>query len=287
MIIGDNRIAVIENIKKYAESGEYHHKVELSDPVLSPMEMRQITDNYMKRRHTLSFEAKSAIAVTFAKIATKIINRDTEIVGLEKIPQGLEGVLITSNHFGPLENTIIRHLTKKMKRKKLNIISQTTNFAMKGPIGFLMSYANTIPISVEPRYLARDFLSIMKEKLTEKKEAVLLYPEQEMWFNYRKPRPSKNGAYFYAAKLSVPIISCFVEIQDTDKDENNEFKKVKYILHVLGVLYPDKNKTPKENTEELAQLDYDMKKACYEQVYSKPLTYKFENSDIAGFKGTI
>ncbi|MBR2724537.1 MAG: 1-acyl-sn-glycerol-3-phosphate acyltransferase [Ruminococcus sp.] len=287
MIIGDNRIAVIENIKKYAESGEYHHKVELSDPVLSPMEMRQITDNYMKRRHTLSFEAKSAIAVTFAKIATKIINRDTEIVGLEKIPQGLEGVLITSNHFGPLENTIIRHLTKKMKRKKLNIISQTTNFAMKGPIGFLMNYANTIPISVEPRYLARDFLSIMKEKLTEKKEAVLLYPEQEMWFNYRKPRPSKNGAYFYAAKLSVPIISCFVEIQDTDKDENNEFKKVKYILHVLGVLYPDKNKTPKENTEELAQLDYDMKKACYEQVYSKPLTYKFENSDIAGFKGTI
>ena len=287
MIIGDNRIAVIENIKKYAESGEYHHKVELSDPVLSPMEMRQITDNYMKRRHTLSFEAKSAIAVTFAKIATKIINRDTEIVGLEKIPQGLEGVLITSNHFGPLENTIIRHLTKKMKRKKLNIISQTTNFAMKGPIGFLMNYANTIPISVEPRYLSRDFLSIMKEKLTEKKEAVLLYPEQEMWFNYRKPRPSKNGAYFYAAKLSVPIISCFVEIQDTDKDENNEFKKVKYILHVLGVLYPDKNKTPKENTEELAQLDYDMKKACYEQVYSKPLTYKFENSDIAGFKGTI
>ena len=287
MIIGDNRIAVIENIKKYAESGEYHHKVELSDPVLSPREMRQITDNYMKRRHTLSFEAKSAIAVTFAKIATKIINRDTEIVGLEKIPQGLEGVLITSNHFGPLENTIIRHLTKKMKRKKLNIISQTTNFAMKGPIGFLMNYANTIPISVEPRYLARDFLSIMKEKLTEKKEAVLLYPEQEMWFNYRKPRPSKNGAYFYAAKLSVPIISCFVEIQDTDKDENNEFKKVKYILHVLGVLYPDKNKTPKENTEELAQLDYDMKKACYEQVYSKPLTYKFENSDIAGFKGTI
>jgi len=287
MIIGDNRIAVIENIKKYAESGEYHHKVELSDPVLSPMEMRQITYNYMKRRHTLSFKAKSAIAVTFAKIATKIINRDTEIVGLEKIPHGLEGVLITSNHFGPLENTIIRHLTKKMKRKKLNIISQTTNFAMKGPIGFLMNYANTIPISVEPRYLARDFLSIMKEKLTEKKEAVLLYPEQEMWFNYRKPRPSKNGAYFYAAKLSVPIISCFVEIQDTDKDENNEFKKVKYILHVLGVLYPDKNKTPKENTEELAQLDYDMKKACYEQVYSKPLTYKFESSDIAGFKGTI
>ncbi len=287
MIIGDNRRAVIENIKKYAESGEYHHKVELSDPDLTPQQMREITDSYMQNRNTLPFKVKSAIAVLVANIATKIINKDTEIKGLDKIPEGLEGVLITSNHFGPLENTIIRHLTKKLKRRKLNIISQTTNFAMEGPIGFLMNYANTIPISVEPRYLARDFLSIMKEKLSEKKEAVLLYPEQEMWFNYRKPRPSKNGAYFYAAKLNIPIISCFVEIQDTDKDENEDFKKTRYILHILGVLYPDKDKTPKENTEELAQLDYEMKKQCYEQVYSKPLTYKFENSDIAGFKGEI
>lgn len=287
MIIGDNRKAVIENIKKYAESGQYHNKVELSDPVLTSKEMRQITDTYVKNRHTLSFRIKSSIAVTIARIATKIINKDTEVIGLEKIPKDLEGVLITSNHFGPLENTIIRHLTKKMKRRKLNIISQTTNFAMKGFIGFLMNYANTIPISIDPRYLARDFLSIMKEKLCDKKEAVLLYPEQEMWFNYRKPRPSKNGAYFYAAKLNIPIISCFVEIKDTDKDENEEFKKVKYILHVLGVLYPDKEKTPKENTDELAKLDYEMKKACYEKVYSKPLTYNFDPSDIAGYKGTI
>ena len=287
MIIGDNRRAVIENIRKYAESGEYHHKVEINDPVLTSAQQREITDRYMKNRNTLGFKAKSVAAVNIAKIATRIINKDTEIVGLENIPDNLDGVLITSNHFGPLENTVIRHLTKKMKRSKLNIISQTTNFAMTGPIGFLMNYANTIPISVDPRYLARDFLSIMKEKLVEKKEAVLLYPEQEMWFNYRKPRPSKNGAYFYGAKLNIPILSCFVEIQDTDKDDTEEFRKVKYILHVLGVLYPDKNKTPKENTEELAALDYEMKKACYEKVYGKELTYTFEDSDIAGFKGSI
>ena len=287
MIIGDNRIAVIENIRKYAESGEFHHKVEINDPELTTQQQREITDRYIKNRHTLGFKAKSFVAVNIAKAATGIINKDTEIVGLENIPEGLEGVLITSNHFGPLENTVIRHLTKKMKRSKLNIISQTTNFAMTGPIGFLMNYANTIPISVDPRYLARDFLSIMKEKLVEKKEAVLLYPEQEMWFNYRKPRPSKNGAYFYGAKLNMPILSCFVEIRDTDKDDTEEFRKVKYVLHVLGVLYPDENKTAKENTEELAVLDYEMKKACYEKVYGKPLTYTFEDCDIAGFKGSI
>ena len=287
MIIGDNRKAVIENIKKFAESSEFHNKVELTDPMLTTAQAKAITDRYMESRYSLGFKIKTFFALRIAKIATRIINKNTDIVGLENIPEGLEGVIITSNHFGPLENTVIRHLTNKLHRRKLNIISQTSNFAMKGFIGFLMNYANTIPISVEPRYLARDFLSIMKEKLTEKKEAVLLYPEQEMWFNYRKPRPSKNGAYFYAAKLNVPIISCFVEMTDLDEDETEEFKKVKYTLHILGVLYPDKNKTPKENTEELGQLDYEMKKACYEKVYNKPLTYTFECSDIAGWKGSL
>lgn len=287
MILGDNREAVIKNIKTYAENGEFHNKVELNDPVLSTEENRAITDAYMENRERLAFRLKSAVAVTIAKIATKIINKDTEIIGIEKIPTDLQGVIITSNHFGPLENTIIRHLTNKLKRRKLNIISQTTNFAMKGPIGFLMNYANTIPISTEPRYLARDFLSVMKEKLVEKKEAVLLYPEQEMWFNYRKPRPPKNGAFFYATKLNIPIVSCFVEIVDKPDDDTDEFKKVKYILHVLDVLYPDQTKTSKENVEYLAEADYNLKKACYEKVYNKPLTYTFENSDIAGWKKGI
>ena len=287
MILGDNREAVIENIKKYAENGEFHNKVELNDPVLSAEENRAITDSYMENRERLAFKLKSAVAVAIAKTATKIINKDTEIIGIEKIPTDLQGVIITSNHFGPLENTIIRHLTNKLKRRKLNIISQTTNFAMTGPIGFLMNYANTIPISTEPRYLARDFLSVMKEKLVENKEAILLYPEQEMWFNYRKPRPPKNGAFFYATKLNIPIISCFVEIVDKSEDDTDEFKKVKYILHVLDVLYPDQTKTSKENVEYLAETDYNLKKACYEQVYNKPLTYTFESSDIAGWKKGI
>ena len=196
-------------------------------------------------------------------------------------------MLITSNHFSPLENTIIRHLTNTLGRKKLGIISQTSNFAMSGFIGYIMNYADTIPISSDPRYLARDFLSLLKERLADKKEAVLLYPEQEMWFNYRKPRPPKNGAYFFAAKLNVPIISCFVQIIDLDEDDTNEFKKVKYILHILDVLYPDKNKTVKENTEELGAKDYALKKSCYEAVYGKELTYTFENSDIAGWKETL
>ena len=178
-------------------------------------------------------------------------------------------------------------MTNKLGRRKLGIISQTSNFAMTGIVGFLMNYADTIPISTDPRYLARDFLSVLKERLVNKKHAILLYPEQEMWFNYRKPRPPKNGAYFYAAKLNIPIISCFVEMVDLQEDDTPEFKKVKYVLHILDVLYPDQNKTVKENTEVLGDRDYSLKKTCYETVYGKELSYEFDSSDIAGWNGSL
>ncbi|MBE6623471.1 MAG: 1-acyl-sn-glycerol-3-phosphate acyltransferase [Ruminococcaceae bacterium] len=287
MIIGENRKAVIENIKTFAQSRQFHNKAELSDPVLTPEQNRKITDNFLASRTSIVYKIKKALGVALAKTAAKVINKDTEIVGLEKIPEGLGGVLITSNHFSPLENTVIRYLIQKMGRRHLAIVGQTSNFAMKGFIGFLMNYADTIPLSTEPRYLARDFLSLLKERLVDKKHAVLLYPEQEMWFNYRKPRPPKSGAYFYSAKLDVPIISCFVEMTDLENDDTDEFKKVKYVLHICGVLYPDKEKTVRENTEELSIRDYELKKECYEKVYGKKLTYDFENSDIAGWKGSL
>lgn len=287
MILGGNRRAVIENIRACAEIGRFHDKVELDDPVLSDRQIKSITDAYLDNRTHLTFKLKTVIARAMAQLATHHINRNTEIVGIEKIPPTLGGVLITSNHFSPLENTVIRHLVNTIGRRDLSIISQPQNFAMTGAIGFLMNYADTIPISTEPRYLARDFLSVLKEKLVLRGEAVLLYPEQEMWFNYRKPRPPKNGAYFFSAKLNVPILSCFVEIVDTDRDDTPEFRQVKYILHVLDVLYPDPQRSVRENTELLSEQDYMLKKACYTDAYGKKLSYAFESSDIAGWKEAL
>ena len=223
MIPGGDRTPVIRNIRDYAQSGEFYHKVELHDPVLTPAESKAITDGYMKNRRRLSYRMKRLTAVTLADYMTGRLNQATSIVGLEKIPAELGGVIITSNHFSPFENTAIRYLVQQAGLSRLNIISQTSNFAMNGVVGFLMNYADTIPISVDPRYLSREFMAVLREKLVEKQETVLLYPEQEMWFNYRKPRPPKKGAYYYAAKLRVPVLSCFVEIVDTDENESPDF----------------------------------------------------------------
>lgn len=284
MILGQDREAVIENIRGAAESGDFYAKVELHDPVLTEAQSRAVIDRYMVDRRRFSFRVKTAVAMGFADLAGAVINRDTCTVGAEAIPPIPGGVILTSNHFGPLENTVIRRYAKQYLKKKVRVVSQVTNFAMPGAIGFLMNYAGTIPLAGDLRYLEGDFLSVLEERMRAG-EGVLIYPEQEMWFNYRKPRPPKRGAYHFAAKLQVPVLSCFVEIRDTDKADTEEFCKVQYILHVLGLLWPDPQKTVRTNSIELAEKDYAMKKAAYEAAYGKPLDYRFSPEDIAGWTG--
>lgn len=81
----------------------------------------------------------------------------------------------------------------------------------------------------------------------------------------------------------MPVISCFTEIIDENEMDNYEFKKVKYVLHVLDPIYPDKEKTVKENTKIMMNKDYKQKKEAYEKAYNKKLDYEFEKDDIAGF----
>lgn len=284
MIIQKNRAAVIENIRLAAEHGEFHAKVEVDDPVLTSRQSSAIVAKYLSRRPRFSFRCKTLAARLLANTFTSALNRKTEIIGMEKLSGFTGGAMITSNHFGPTENTVIRHLIKKLGKKRLNVIAQVSNFAMTGPVGFLMNYADTIPIAQEPHYMQREFVSILQE-LLKKEELILIYPEQEMWFNYRKPRPCKRGAYYYAARLNVPLISCFVEMRDLPEMDNGEFHKVQFILHILDVLYPEEGKSIKENSEKMRQLDYDLKKSAYEKAYGKPLEYRFEASDIAGWTG--
>ncbi len=283
----DSKQAIIAQIRSNAEAGAFYAKTETGDPVLAKEESLRIVKNYVKGHSCLTYKIKRAMALRLARAATKRINRDTVIVGAECIPADLGGVLITSNHFSPEENTVIRHLVHSLGRRDLGIVCQSTNFAFRGILGFLMNYADTIPVCADPHYLAHDFYALLRERLVEKGDAVLIYPEEELWYHYRKPRPPRNGAYFYATKLNVPILSCFVEIIDTGEAENEEFNRVRHVLHVLGVLYPDPTLCARENMQMLASADHALKKACYERVYGKALTYRFEDSDIAGWRGAL
>ena len=154
---------------------------------------------------------------------------------------------------------------------------------MKGVIGFVMNYADTIPLGKDQDYMTGAFPDLIKG-LLRSGQYVLIYPEQEMWFNYRKPRPLKRGAYYYAARFHVPVISCFVEQVEIKEKENDEFNKVRYVVHILEPIFPDPQKSVRENSMEMMNRDYEQKRLAYEKAYGRKLTYEFEPGDIAGWR---
>jgi len=281
-MIGSSKDKVIDNIRKATQKGEYNAKVEIGDPNLTQKQEEQIIEKYINRQDKISYKIKTRIARIIISIGTRIINKETKIVGIENIQNIDTGAIITSNHFNPLDNLIIQKLIRKLGRKRVYIVSQVSNFAMDGFIGFMMNYSDTIPLSKQVSFMKKQFAKLIKSKLKQN-EYILIYPEEEMWFNYKKPRPLKQGAYYYAAKNNVPVISCFVEMIDTEESDTPEFYKVKYVLHILEPIYPDYNKTAKENSLIMMEKDYKQKKEAYEQAYNKKLDYQFELEDIAGW----
>lgn len=288
MLIFPNRKQVIDNIKQNLADHEYNKKVEIGDPQLTLEESMKRINEYYRKRTTLIGKVKNLCARGLYGAITKIENSTTEIIGMENLQvlKPNQGAIITSNHFNPLENTIIESLVKKTKtHKHLYIISQDTNLEMKGLVGFFMNNLDIIPMSKSINYLGRQFPQKLHEVI-DNGDYILIYPEEEMWFNYRKPRPPKRGTYYYAAKINAPIISCFVELRNLDSFEPKTAEKihrVKAILHVLPVIFPDSNKSVKENSYLMMNKDYEQKKAAYEQAYNKPLTYEFDPEDIAGW----
>lgn len=282
MIIGKEREKVIENIRRAAGEGDFHRKVEVGDPVLTEGQKEVLIKKYLQKKRTLRFWAKNRLARKLICAATKKVNRETVIIGFENIDKIKGGAIITSNHFSPLDNTAVRTLAWRMGKEKLCIVSQETNLAMPGVTGFLMNYADILPISNNPAYMSRRFEPLLKKEL-DKESVVLIYPEQEMWFNYKKPRPLKRGAYYYAAKFGVPVISCFVEMKVLKEMDTREFYKVNYVVHVLPAIYPDGKKSVRENSFGMCVQDYEQKKSAYEAAYGKALDYDFEEVDIAGW----
>ncbi|MCD8118889.1 MAG: 1-acyl-sn-glycerol-3-phosphate acyltransferase [Lachnospiraceae bacterium] len=282
MIIGENKEQVIENIKTCAERGELNEKVEVDDPNISDARKQKLVKKYVKRAGKWRYKPNNYLARMLAWYITARENKDTEFVGLENLEKVSSGAVITCNHFNPLDNTAARSVAKKAGHKRLYIVCQDTNYAMKGMVGFFMHYADTIPITDDGAYMEHVFIRILNKRLSDG-NFVLIYPEQEMWYNYRKPRPLKRGAYYYAARCNVPVVSCFVEIRDLPEQESEEFYRTKYVIHVLPPIYPDPDKTVRENSFDMMERDYQQKKAAYEEAYGEELTYEFRDEDIAGW----
>ena len=110
-------------------------------------------------------------------------------------------------------------------------------------------------------------------ELLKRGEKILIYPEQAMWFNYRKPRPFRPGAFRLAAKYNAPVIPAFICMKDSDFIDDDGFPVQEYYIHFFPAIYPDENLSEKENAAAMSEQNYKLWVERYEEFYNEKLTY--------------
>lgn len=198
-----------------------------------------------------------------------------EIKGIENFLSVKDkGAVITCNHFSVYDNyavfrAIRKHLPKGHNLYKVIREGNYTNF--KGLYGYFFRHCNTLPLSSNTKTMV-NFMQAVKELLS-RGEKILIYPEQAMWWNYRKPRPLKSGAFRLAVKSGVPVLPAFITMEDTEKPDRDGYPVQAYTLHFLPPIYLKKELSEKENAEYLKTENYNAWKTVYESVYGVPLEY--------------
>ena len=281
LLVMPGREQAIENIRRAAAEGRFNDKTEPFDPQWDPEALKADILDYVSKLGTCRYKLKNLAARAIVSSWMRRFGVG-EMAGLENLSALKGPAFLTGNHFNPFDSGIHRKLAQITGRGHLVAISQGTNFVMPGLNGFVLRNIDVIPLVQEPSYMNGAFRTLMLKHL-DAGRFILIYPEQEMWFNYRKPRPQKRGAFLFAAEYNVPVVPTFVEMQDLEREVAPGFRDVRTILHVLPPIYPDPSLSARENSFAMCKADYAAKVACYEQCYHRPLTYDFTPWDIAGW----
>ena len=279
-IVSEDRKEVLRKIDEYERKGWFDKDVENDPP--SP-ELRPEDVDYLGKK--LSSKIKTAIANKMGrKFFEKMIKEGAVVIDGVEGGENLRllkdtGAVITCNHFGIPDNYILYHcIQNSLKKKRLYKVIREGNYTgFGGLFGFLFRNCNTLPLSSNRRTMV-NFMSAA-DTLLRRGEAVLIYPEQGMWWNYRKPRPFKIGAFKIAARAGVPVLPTFITMKDdeTKLDEHN-YPLQHYTLHVMPPVYPDKTLSEKQAAEKMKEDTFALYKAKYEEVYGVPLAYHEEEN---------
>ena len=199
-----------------------------------------------------------------------------EVRGLENFTAVEGGKLITCNHFSVGDNYAVwRYIRDHVDGKMLYKVIREGNYTNPPkPFSLMMKHCNTLPLSSQTATMKK-FNQAVKTLLA-RGESILIYPEQGMWWNYRKPRPLKSGAFHFAAKENAPVLPFFLTMEDTDRIGADGFPIQAYTVHILPAIEPDPTLTARENAERMCELNYEAWKQTYEQFYGIPLTYTTE-----------
>ncbi len=282
--LSHERVTVIKNIGCAAAEGDDWRKVEIGDHVVTQEEREYLAARFDNDRRSPAAKIKSYAASRLADALAKKYNKDTVIVGVENAFDIKGGAVITSNHYHPADSTPIRMLLGAIGRKNdLHIMIQEANMFMAGAFGFLMKNCNTHPYIPLASYVTKKFMPSVG-RILGTSGMLLVYPEAEMWYNFKRPRKPRDGAYHIASSFGVPILPTFTELitLDGERDENG-FLPIRRVLHVLPPIFPKTGASVQESRAHMRDIDYRLKRGTYEQIYNTDINAPFcIERDIAG-----
>ena len=269
------RLEVLKKIKELEENGIFDVDVE-DDPPTVPLTPEDV--DYL--RTSRKSRIKSRMAYRMAQWFVEDLLKDNKLIikkinGMENLKNVKTGAIVTCNHFNPYDSFTIEkvfRLAGQHKNKKLFKVIREGNYTnFPGMYGFFFRNCNTLPLSSNKRTMI-EFVKAV-DIILKRGDFILIYPEQSMWWNYRKPKPLKNGAFNFAARNNVPVIPIFITMEDSDIIGDDGFPVQEYTVNIEKPIYPDENLTEKENTEAMKEKNYEVWKNIYEDFYKMPLEY--------------
>jgi len=81
----------------------------------------------------------------------------------------------------------------------------------------------------------------------------------------------------FAAKSGVPVLPCFITMQDSDIMGEDGYFVQEYTIHVCPPIYPEDGLNYRKNMVKMMDKNYQVWKEIYEREYHIPLTYTTEN----------
>ena len=269
-----DRVEIVKKIEEFERDGRFFEDVE-DDPPTKPL----LPDDIDYLHKTLIEKIKTKVAFAQAhKVVDKLIKNKQLIIkdmkGIEHFQNLSSGAVITCTHFNEFDSFIIQLVYEAAKQKKrtfYRVIREGNYTSFPGFYGFLMRNCNTLPLSSDIRTMRKFFEAT--NTVLKNGHFVLVYPEQSMWWNYRKPKPLKNGAFIFSAKNDVPVLPCFITMRDTENVGEDGFPIQEYTVHISEPIYPDKSLPYKKQTDKLRKENYRVWKEIYEREYQMPLEY--------------
>jgi len=251
----------------------WHLDVE-DDPETYPLMPDQI--DYLNEK--ISNKIKNKIANYFGQrfFENMIKNKQMiikEVRGIENFLEVQGGAILTCNHFNVNDNYAVWRVIKPyMGKKKLWKVIREGNYTNSPkPFGMILRNCNTLPLSSNTETMKK-FMTAVKVLLN-RGEKILIYPEQAMWWNYRKPRPHKKGAYRIAVNNNTPIIPFFITMEDSEIIGGDGFPVQEYTIHISKAIYPKSDLNKNENMEYLKLENEKVSKEIYESFYGVKLKY--------------